>query len=44
MGDLIEYYNKGKLGISFDRKRNGLWLSIGDSSYFISDVDSFSRF
>ena len=42
MGDLIECYNKGKLRISFDRKRNGYLLGVGKQNHFI-DIRAYEH-
>ncbi len=38
--NLIEYYNEGSLKINYDRQKEGYWLSIKDSDYFV-DRSSF---
>lgn len=35
MENVKELYHKGKLSISFDSKKEGYWLSIYDSNYFM---------
>ena len=42
MGDLIECYNKGKLRISFDIKRNGYLLGVGEQNHFI-DIRAYEH-
>lgn len=40
--NLIEYYNKGSIKIDYDRQKEGYWLSLRESNYFV-DRSSFQN-
>lgn len=36
-GNIVEYYGGERIRISFDKKKDGYWLSIGENNFFMDE-------